>query len=407
MVDARDRPAPHRIETRAVSVRATPPQGSVPASVPLYQTSLFTFDDLPTFADAWSRPDGPFTYSRFGNPTTRAFEDALAEMEGGCSAMATASGMGAISTVLLSLLRTGDHVIAQRRLYGGVFTLLADLCERWGIAVTYVEAEDPSEIDRHCRPQTRLLYLETIANPLGQVCDLPAFTAAARRNGLLTMVDNTFASPVLCRPLEHGADVVVHSTTKYIGGHSDVVGGVIVVGDDETGTTIWRRGTEVGASADPFAAWLSIRGLQTLPLRMRQHCAGAELIATRLCEHPQVARTYWPGLPSHDSHAVAATLLDGFGGVIAFDLHGGREAAHRFTSRIRLASLAPSLGGVASTVLHPASTSHSGMNPDSLQAAGIGQGTVRIAVGLEHPEDLWSDIAQALDPGSRGSEGQP
>ncbi|WP_238598421.1 trans-sulfuration enzyme family protein [Saccharothrix sp. ALI-22-I] len=386
-----------RVQTRAVHIRASVPEGSVPAAVPLYQTSLFTFEDLPTFADAWSKPDGAFTYSRFGNPTTKAFEDAVADLEGGSSAMATASGMGAVSTVLLSLLRTGDHVLAQRGLYGGVFTLLADLCERWGIEVTYLDAEDPAEVAAACRPTTRMLYLETIANPLGQVCDLPAFTSAAQRAGLITVVDNTFASPVLCHPLRHGADVVVHSTTKYIGGHSDVVGGIIVVKDQELASTLWRRGTELGACADPFAAWLSIRGLQTLPVRMRQHCANAEVVATRLTEHPKVARVYWPGLPDHPSHATARALLDGYGGVVAFDLHGGMEAARSFTSRIRLASLAPSLGGVGTTVLHPASISHSGMDPDALRAAGIDQGTVRVAVGLEHPEDLWSDLAQALD----------
>lgn len=386
-----------RVQTRAVHIRASAPEGSVPAAVPLYQTSLFTFEDLPTFADAWSRPDGAFTYSRFGNPTTKSFENAVADLEGGTSAMATASGMGAVTTVLLSLLRTGDHVLAQRGLYGGVFALIADLCERWGVEVTYLDAEDPAEVAAACRPTTRMLYLETIANPLGQVCDLPAFAAAGRQSGLITVVDNTFASPVLCRPLEHGADVVLHSTTKYIGGHADVVGGIIVVGEPELASTLWRRGTELGATADPFAAWLAIRGLQTLPVRMRQHCANAEVLATRLAEHPKVARVYWPGLPEHPSHARARELLEGFGGVIAFDLHGGEEAARSFTARIRLASLAPSLGGVGTTVLHPASISHSGMSPDALRAAGIDVGTVRIAVGLEHPEDLWSDLAQALD----------
>jgi methionine-gamma-lyase len=386
-----------RVETQAVHITADPPVGSTPAAVPLYQTSLFTFDDLHTFADAWSRPDGAFTYSRFGNPTTKALENAVAAMEGGTHAMATASGMGAVSTIMLSLLRSGDHVIAQRRLYGGVFALLRDLADRWGISVTYIDAEDPAEVQAALRPTTRMLYLETIANPMGQVCDLPAFAAAAKQHGLITVVDNTFASPVLCQPLRHGVDVVLHSTTKYIGGHSDVVGGIIAVADESLARDLWSRGTELGASADPFAAWLTIRGLQTLPVRMRQHCETAKVIATRLADHPKVTAVHWPGLESHPSHATASRLLSGFGGVFAFDLVGGQEASHTFTSRITLAALAPSLGGVATTVLHPASISHSGMDPDSLRAAGIDQGTVRIAVGLEHAEDLWTDVAQALD----------
>ncbi|OZM73293.1 cystathionine gamma-synthase [Amycolatopsis antarctica] len=384
------------VQTRAVHITATPPVGSIPAAVPLYQTSLFTFDDLGEFSNAWAKTGGAFTYSRFGNPTTKAFEDTIAKMESGSSAMATASGMGAISAVLLSLLRTGDHVIAQRGLYGGVFSLLADLTERWGIEVTYIDAEDPREVEKACRATTKILYLETIANPMGHVCDLPSFAAAARAQNLITVVDNTFASPVLCQPLRHGADVVVHSTTKYIGGHADVVGGIVVVDDGTVAEKIWSFGAELGASADPFAAWLSIRGLQTLPVRMRVHCENARTIAERLAVHPKVCEVHWPGLPDHRSHEIATELLSDFGGVFAFDLRGGMQASHDFTKRIRVAALAPSLGGVSTTVLHPASISHSGMDENALDAAGIKPGTLRIAVGLEHVEDLWSDLEQAL-----------
>jgi methionine-gamma-lyase len=386
-------PAP---DTLAVHPPFQPPE-STPAAVPLYQTSIFTFNDLDVFADAWSRPDGPVTYSRLGNPTTRALEDAVAALEGGRAAMATASGMGAISSVVLSLPGTGDHVLVQRGLYGGTLALLRDLTERWGLRMSLVDVDDMAAIEAARTPATRMLYLETVANPMGQVCDLPGLAAWARTRGLLTVVDNTFATPVLCQPLRLGADVVVHSTTKYIGGHSDVIGGIAVFADAATHATVWERGTEIGASADPFAAWLTLRGLQTLPVRIRRQSDGAGVLARRLVGHDRVTAVHWPGLPGHPSHARASALLAGFGGVFAFDLAGGAEASRSFTKRLGLASLAPSLGGVTTTVLSPRHTSHSRLTPAELTAAGLGEGTLRVSVGLEDPDDLWADFAQALE----------
>lgn len=384
-----------RQETLAVHASARQPQAE-PAAVPIYQTSMFTFTDLDVFADAWSRPDGPVSYSRLGNPTTRALEEAISVLEAGRAAMATASGMGAISTVLLSLLRAGDHVIVQRNLYGGTLGLLRDLAARWGLTVSLVDVDEPSALAAAVTPATRMLYLETITNPMGQVCDLRALAGWARRHGLLTVVDNTFASPILCQPLRHGADVVVHSTTKYIGGHSDVVGGVIVMSDPELHHIIWERGTEIGASADPFAAWLTLRGLQTLALRMERQCRNADILARRLAAHARITAVHWPGLPGHPNHARAAAQLAGFGAVFAFDLAGGAEASKSFSKRIELTSLAPSLGGVTTTVLSPRSTSHSRLTAEELTAAGIGEGTMRVSVGLEHPDDIWADFTQAL-----------
>jgi methionine-gamma-lyase len=375
---------------------ATRPPESTPAAVPLYQTSMFTFTDLDVFADAWSRPDGPTTYSRLGNPTTRALEDVMSALEGGTAAIATASGMGAISTVVLSLLQAGDHMIVQRGIYGGTLALLRDLAGRWGLGVSFVDVDDPAALAAARTPATRMLYLETIANPLGQVCDLPGLAAWARREGLLSVVDNTFASPVLCQPLRRGADVVVHSTTKYIGGHSDVVGGIVVLSDPGLYRMIWERGTEIGASADPFAAWLTLRGLQTLPVRMERHCRNAGILARRLAGHERVTAVHWPGLPGHPSHTRAAAQLADFGGVFAFDLADGAEASRSFTKRLTLAALAPSLGGVTTTVLSPRSTSHSRLTPQELAAAGLGDGTIRVSVGLEDPGDLWADFVQAL-----------
>jgi methionine-gamma-lyase len=331
-----------------------------------------------------------------GNPTVRALESAVAELEGGAAGYATASGMGAINSVLLGLLRSGDHVVAQRSLYGGTTAMLGDLAARWGIQVTFVEGDDVAEVRTALRPDTRLLYLETISNPLTRVTDLPAFIAAAKDAGVISAVDNTFA-PLLCQPISLGADVVVHSVTKYIGGHSDVLGGVAVFESGELHRRVWDYASELGASADPFAAWLTLRGMQTLALRMRRHCDNALALATRLAGVSAVEAVHYPGLPGHPDHEVASRLLHGgYGGVVAFDLAGGREAGRIFAGAIRLASLAPSLGDVKTLVMHPASTSHRQLSDEQLHAAGIGPGTIRIAVGIEHPDDIWTDLEQAL-----------
>jgi cystathionine beta-lyase/cystathionine gamma-synthase len=385
-----------RAETRAIHHDVPPLGESRPLSVPIYQTSAFAFDDPDKLATAMGGPDRSFVYTRRGNPTVRALETAVAGLEGGAAAFATASGMSAISSTLLSILQPGDHVVAQRCLYGGTFAVFTDLARRFGIDITYISGRDADELTDAIRSTSRVLYLETIANPTTRISDLPALTSVAKAAGLKTVVDNSFASPLLCRPLEHGADVVVHSTTKYLAGHSDVIGGVIVFADPELYQAVWIRAVELGGSADPFAAWLTLRGMQTLPLRMARHCSNAELLARRLSNAPAVGRTYWPGLPSHPDHLVARRLMSEFGGVLAFDLTGGREAGRVFTKALRLAGLALSLGGVETLVLHPASSSHRELDENALQAAGISPGTVRVSVGLEHPDDIWDDFAQAL-----------
>ncbi|SEL17081.1 methionine-gamma-lyase [Nonomuraea pusilla] len=364
--------------------------------MPIYQTSGFVFDDPAVMADAMTRPDGPFVYARYSNPTVRALELAVAGLEGGAAALATASGMGAVNTVLLGLLKPGDHLVAQQSLYGGTAAMINDLAARFGVGVTHVPENDPEALRAAVRPETRLVYLETISNPMARICDLPAMCAAARELGVLSVVDNTFATPMLCRPIEHGADVVIHSATKYLSGHSDVVGGMAVFADAALHAKIWHFAIELGASPDPFAAWLTLRGLQTLPLRMERHCSNAHLLASRLDEHPAVTAVHWPGLPSHPSYELGAKLLPGFGGVFTFDLAGGRAAGERFMSAVRLALLAPSLGGVETLVMHPATTSHRALSAEELARHGIGEGTVRIAVGVEHPEDLWADVEQAV-----------
>ncbi|MDJ0464906.1 aminotransferase class I/II-fold pyridoxal phosphate-dependent enzyme [Streptomyces sp. H27-C3] len=386
------------VRTRAVHVVNEPlGEGSRPLSVPLVQSSAFAFDSADELARAMADPDGEAVYSRRGNPTVRALERTLAGLEGGAAAMSTASGMGAISGVLFALLKPGDHVLAQRCLYGGTYSVLADLAGRFGVEVQYLGGDDVGEFERAVRGTTRLLLLETIANPTGEVADLPGLLAAARRSGVVGVVDNSLASPVLCRPLELGADIVVHSTTKYLGGHSDVLGGAAVFADPALHRRVWTRAVELGATADPFAAWLTLRGIQTLPLRMAQHCLNAEAVARRLAAHPAVAAVHWPWLESHPSYGLARKVLSGGGGMVSFELAGGRAAGRAFVERVRLARLALSLGGVETLVTHPASTSHRELDGPALAAAGIGAGMVRMSVGIEYIEDLWADISQALD----------
>ncbi|MFD8011980.1 trans-sulfuration enzyme family protein [Streptomyces sp. NPDC058955] len=389
------------LSTRAVHVVNEPfADGSWPLSVPLVQSSAFAFDSAAELADAMAGPDGRYVYSRRGNPTVRALEQTLAGLEGGAGAIAFASGMGAISGVLLALLRPGDRVIAQRCLYGGTFSVLSDLAERYGIQVVYVSGDDVAEFEAAAvHPAARVLVLETIANPTGRVADLPGLLAAARRLGVTSVVDNSLASPVLCRPLELGADVVVHSATKYLAGHSDVLGGAAVFADDELRRRIWPRTVELGASADPFAAWLVLRGIPTLPLRMREHCANAAALAELLRVHPRVTAVHYPWQPGHPSYGLARKVLSGGGGLLSFELDGGRAAGRALVERVRLGRLALSLGGVETLLTHPASTSHRELDGAALAAAGIAPGLVRMSVGIEAVDDLWADLEQALARG--------
>ena len=383
-------------ETRAIHPVVPDLGPSRPVSVPIYQTSTFAFADAAACAQALDNPAAGYAYSRYRNPTTNALENAIADLEGGSGAIATSSGMGAVNAVLLSQLSAGDHVIAQQCLYGGTFAVFADLAARYGIEVSYITGRDRGELAAALRPRSRLLYLETIANPTAAVSDLPGLLAGARAAGLTSVVDNTFATPMLCRPIELGADIVLHSATKYLGGHDDVTLGVIVVAAADQFGALWKHTTELGVAADPFAAWLTLRGLKTLSLRMDRHCANAGFLARALAAHPAVSAVHWPGLESHPDHAVAGQILSGFGGMLAFDLAGGRAAGLGFVEALRLAALAPSLGGAETLVLHPASTSHRQLGPAELAAAGITEGSIRVSAGLEHPDDLWADFAQAL-----------
>jgi cystathionine beta-lyase/cystathionine gamma-synthase len=388
---------PTALSTRAVHVPVPTEVRGRPVSVPIYQTSVFAFDDADAITDALNDPRGQYGYSRFGNPTVRSLEQALATLEGADAAVATSSGMAAITTALSANLVAGDHLVVQASIYGGTAGLLADLSRRWNIRITEVPGDDPDALAAAVEATTRLVYLETISNPITAVADIPGMAAVAKRHGVLTVVDNTFASPMICRPLEHGADIVVHSTTKYIGGHSDLTGGVVAYADPELFTRGWAYAIGVGMTPDPHAAWLTLRGLQTLPLRIREASANATELAARLAVHPAVQAVHHPSLPGHPQHGLAATLLDRPGAMLSFDLAGGAPAAKQFTSAVGLIQLAASLGGVETLTMHPASSSHRAYTPDQLAAAGISPGTVRLSTGVEDVDDLWSDIAQALD----------
>ncbi|SDT28648.1 trans-sulfuration enzyme family protein [Actinoplanes derwentensis] len=384
-----------RPETRAVHVRVPVPD-STPLAAPLYQTSSFAFDDPALLAEGLNHPDRGYAYSRFTNPTVRALEEAVTGLEGGTAAIATASGMGAISLLLHGLLRAGDHVIAQHTLYGGTHAKLRDLADRYDIGVTFVTGHDPDEVRQAITARTRVLYLETIANPTGHSSDLPVLAPIAKAAGVLTIVDNTFVTPLFCRPIEHGADVVVHSVTKFLGGHSDVTGGVAVFADDALHRRVWEHAVEFGSVADPFAAWLTLRGIQTLPLRVERHAANVARVAGFLAGHPAVERVLWTGSPDHPSHAVAETYITGFPAPFCFDLAGGFDAGLHFQRSVRVIKLAASLGGTQTLILHPAGSTHRQLDEQQLAAASIGPGTIRIAVGIEHADDLIADLARAL-----------
>ncbi len=396
LVGNEDRPLSRT--TRAVHVPATGDVRGRPVSVPIYQSSVFAHDDPEALTATLNDPRGGFGYSRSGNPTVRALEQAIAGLEGAIGAVATSSGMGAIAVALGAQLRAGSRIVVQESIYGGTSGLLRDLVDRWQIEVVQVPGNDPAALHTALRDGAiELVYLETISNPMTVVADIAAMAAVARSAGALTLVDNTFASPMLCRPIELGADIVVHSTTKYLNGHSDVTGGVVAYADEDKFRAGWAHAVTTGVTPDPFAAWLTLRGLQTLPLRMRQACTSAVVLADKLGGHPAVEAVHHPSRTDHPQHSLAARTLDAFGAMLSFDVKGGQRAARGFLSAVRLVTQAASLGGVETLTVHPAGSSHRAFTDEQLATAGISRGTVRVSTGIEDVEDIWSDMQQALD----------
>jgi len=367
-----------------------------PKTMPLYETSVFVYEDLAQVDDFLSGNRDNYMYTRLGNPNQRALELWGASLEGGADAHVCASGMAALMALLGSECGAGDGIAAASDIYGGTHSLLEKELSRFGIGAQFLSLEDPGEVERLMRPGTKILLVETSSNPLVRVADVPALAEAAHRRGAKLVVDNTFLSPVLFQPLAHGADAVVHSTTKYINGHSDATGGLIV--SDSEWIARCRRFTQnVGGLLSPFEAWLTLRGAKTLPLRMERHTANAKDVARWLESRPGVARVHYPSLPSHPHHALAARLFPrGAGGMMAFDLSGGLQAADAFIRGLSFIAFAPSLAGVATTISHPAKTSHRGLSEAELQKLGITQGTIRLSVGIEDVEDIRRDLDQAL-----------
>ena len=369
------------------------PYGS--ATVPIYQTSTFAFDSAQTGADRFAGTAEGYIYTRLGNPTIAALERCVAELENGAGGIATSSGMGAVSTVYMAFLGQGAHVVGTASVYGPSRVLLEKHLTRFGVESTWVDTTDLENLKAALRPNTRMVYIESPANPTMQVTDIAAVAALARRIGALTICDNTFASPFNQTPLALGVDLVVHSATKYLGGHHDVTAGVIAGRRD-----LIRRAVRAlriyGPVLDPFAAWLLVRGLRTLGIRVERHNHNAARLAEFLAGHPRVEKIHYPGLPSHPQHAVAVRQMRGFGGMLSFEVRGGFEAGVRTVEGLRIASLAVSLGGHETLVTHPASTSSVGIPKADRERAGITDGLIRVSVGLEDADDLIEDFDQAL-----------
>lgn len=366
-----------------------------PVALPIWQSSTFEFREPEDVADA-AVADRPETYyTRYGNPNFTAVEQAIATLEGGESALTTGSGMGAIMLVFLGLLKSGDHVIAQKTHYVGTMKALQQWLPRYGIEITLVDQADLAQFESAIRPNTSLLYVETPTNPTLAITDLGGVASLGREHGVATCIDNTFATPVNQRPLELGIDLVVHSATKYLGGHSDVTAG-LVVGDAERINSLWQALIVHGMILHPFEAWLLARGIQTLPFRVERHNRNAMALAEFLEGHPAVEGVYYPGLKSHPQHELATRQMSGFGGMVVFELAGGYEVARDFAGRLKLARLAVSLGGTETLAVHAASMIHAHLTFEQRAAAGISENLIRISVGLEDSEDILDDFDQAL-----------
>lgn len=383
------------LRTRAVHAGQHPDAASGAIATPITQTTAFGYGTLEQGAALFAGEASGYRYSRFANPTVAALEAKMADLEGAAAAVAFASGTGACSSLLLGLLKPGDELVFLGPLYGGTEGLLRALGERWGIKIVDATAVG---LAAALTPATRMVWVETLTNPTLRLHDLTEVARLARAHGAITVADNTFCTPVLARPLELGLDLVLHSMTKYLGGHGDATGGV-VAGSADLVAQVRKTGLgHVGANLAPQEAFLFLRGIKTLPLRMQAHCDGALAVARFLAAHPAVRTVHYPGLPTHPQHALACRQLQGgFGGMVTFELvRAERAAAATVLNRLELFTQAVSLGDVDSLACHPASTTHSFVSEQARQAAGVGEGMIRLSVGIEHPDDLVADLAQAL-----------
>jgi cystathionine beta-lyase/cystathionine gamma-synthase len=368
-----------------------------PKTTPIYQTAVFTFDDLNELEAYFEQPGRGYMYTRFGNPNSDELAEEVNRLEGGGGAVVTSSGMSAILTGILTFCQAGDHVLCAEEIYGGSSTLLAKELTRLGMTVTFVPTADTYQLEEHVQSCTKLLLAETMSNPLLQVLDLRRLAEECHRHEVKLLVDNTFASPILTRPLELGADMVMHSVTKYLSGHSDVTAGVVIARQEQ-----YVRAKQImvnyGLNLSPFESWLAARGLKTLRLRMKQHSANALHLAHFLSQHPKVQQAYYPGLPGHPQHALAQEQGGGlFGGMLSFRIADDPEVVNKFMQSLQHIPFAPSLAGVATTLSHPLKTSHRALSVEKQQRLGITMGLIRLSVGIEEPEELIEDLRQALE----------
>lgn len=377
-----------QFETRCVHTGVDKDSAFLSATTPIYPTSTFRWDDL--------NKNRGYDYTRSGNPTRRALEENLAALEGGIDCRATCTGMSAV-TATMHLFQPGDHIITGHDIYGGTYRLFDAVYRQMGLTFSFVRMGDPENVRRAITPKTKAVWIETPSNPLLNLVDIEAVCRVAKVHNLLTLADNTFLSPYLQRPFELGVDIVVHSTTKYLNGHSDVVGGCIISKEKSHAEKIGYIVNAMGLACSPFDAWLVLRGVKTLGPRMEAHQRGAMALAKFLDAHPQVDHVYYPGLSDHPQHALAKRQQRGFGAMLSLDLQGGRPAVERLLSKLKLFQLAESLGGVESLIEYPDTMSHASMSEAARREAGISEKTLRVSVGIEHPDDLVADFKQALE----------
>lgn len=368
------------------SIPVDPLTGAI--SVPIYQTS--------TFVQEAPGVNKGFDYARTNNPTRQALENLVAELEGGSTGAAFASGLSAIDAIV-KLLKNGDEIVAVDDIYGGAFRLFTQIYEKFGITVNYVDATDAENVFNAITPKTKLIWIETPTNPTLKISDIAAIAKIAKASNCLLCVDNTFASPALQKPLTLGADIVIHSATKYLGGHSDLIAGLVVAKDKDLGEKIKFIQNASGAILSPFDSWLVIRGIETLALRIKQHCSSAQQVAEFLEQHPDVDKVYYPGLKSHVNHDIASKQSKGFGGIVSFILKNDtEEAALQFVTTTKIFKLAESLGGIKSLLCHPANMTHKSIPAEKRRAAGVNDSLIRLSIGLEDADDLINDLEQAF-----------
>jgi cystathionine gamma-synthase len=376
-----------RLQTKTIHTGVDKDSAYNSIMTPIYQTSTFRFEDI-------GKTKG-YDYTRTSNPTRKALEENIAALEGGVGAVVVATGMAAATTIL-TLFKSGDHIVCTHDCYGGTERILRMYREQFELEISFVNLQNPDNLRSAIRPNTKGVWIETPSNPLLNIVDIRALSDIARAHGALAIVDNTFLTPVNQRPFELGADIVVHSTTKYLNGHSDVVGGTVVANDPALAERLQYICNALGQGASPFDSWLVLRGIKTLVPRMMMHEQNAARIAQFLAGHPRVLRVYYPGLPTHPHHQLARTQQSGFGGMVSFELRGTLEDVHRVLRTVKIFALAESLGGVESLIDHPQSMTHASMDPVLKSEAGITENTIRLSVGLEDIDDLIDDLKGAL-----------